>query len=133
MLVDIVNELRERTRELSDSVNDNKIFYDLKGEIRIENGNGKKVFYKGRLIYETPKRGREARSAGKMIYSPSKNGEDRVNIILGIIKEIIAEDYQFSYNSKESTIRINVIKNLEEELQRAEEVLEELTRQEFKI
>ena len=87
MLVDIVNELRERTRELSDSANNREIFYDLKGEIRIENGNGKKVFYEGRLIYETPKRGREALGAGKMIYSPSGNGEDKVNLILGIITE----------------------------------------------
>ena len=125
MLIDLVQELRKKTRDLSDINEDGKkiISYDLSGEITIDNRN-KEIYFEGYLKYESnfdrniiegiPQQ--RALNAGKISYAPAESARKKRDVIISMAKEKSEEkNYVFLYDEKEDKITIKVLKNLRKE------------------
>ena len=125
MLIDLVQELRKKTRDLSDINEDGEkiISYDLSGEITIDNRN-KEIYFEGYLKYEynfdrniiegIPQQ--RALNAGRMRYAPVEDVKAKRNLIISLAKKRSKEkNYEFEYYEKEDKITIKVLKNLRKE------------------
>ena len=125
MLIDLVQELRKKTRDLSyiDEYGKKVISYDLIGEINLDNRN-KEIYFEGRLRYEanfdmhiiegSPQQ--RPLNSGKISYAPAESARKKRDVIISMAKEKSEEkNYVFLYDEKEDKITIKVLKNLRKE------------------
>ena len=124
MLIDLVQELRKKTRDLSDINEYGKkiISYDLLGKIVIK--EHMEIYFKACLRYganfdmhiieEIPQQ--RALNSGKISYAPAESARKKRDVIISMAKEKSEEkNYIFLYDEKEDKITIKVLKNLRKE------------------
>ena len=124
MLIYLVQELRKKTRDLSDINEDGKkiISYNLSGKIVIK--RPLEIYFEGYLKYESnfdrniiegiPQQ--RALNAGKISYAPAESARKKRDVIISMAKEKSEEkNYVFLYDEKEDKITIKVLKNLRKE------------------
>ena len=124
MLIDLVQELRKKTRDLSDINEDGKkiISYDLSGKIVIK--RPLEIYFEGLLRYEANFdrdiiegiQQQRPLNSGKISYAPAESARKKRDVIISMAKEKSEEkNYVFLYDEKEDKITIKVLKNLRKE------------------
>lgn len=150
-LANIVEDLKRQVENLSDIGNRNqKVSYNLSGKIIVESkrrletiydltssgdtraisesSDFKSIYFQGRLSYIVEN------GASKIRFIPVNNPDNKRSFIINMIEEMIENTrYNFSYDEKADTFKIESYFNLEEELKNIEKIFGKPTMQKFKI